>query len=319
MDQSLLILKLVLGCDCKLSVVCIQTRHTDLMPPQVCGRSWRGCRLCGFTYHHQLIGWHKVNNLKVLVTVWCFRRIVVFRVYQRDNKAHWVNILIFFQRNHLKVLVTVWCFKIVLGIRVCQRGTKVHWVNTLHFQVNHINVLVTVWFFRTVQDIIMSKDTDYPLFFIRNEDYEYLSLIYLHGKSNKDSGKQDIVTNIEFEAIVTSIKKNFFHEHMVDFSNKLYFNDNKYQTNGTIINYNATVFLLCCLCLCVPSFGTFPVLTVSRPIPIFTPKYMLFTPMYRATWDSTRGTARGTQGGIPVWLGGVCSLVRGVTQACSLT
>ena len=46
--------------------------------------------------------------------------------------------------------------------------------------------------------------------------------------------KQDIVKNIEIEAIVPSINKNFFHQHMVSFVNKLKFNDNTYQTNGTL-------------------------------------------------------------------------------------
>ena len=43
--QNSLILKLVLGCVGKLSVGPIQNRHMDLLPPQVCGRFWQGCRL----------------------------------------------------------------------------------------------------------------------------------------------------------------------------------------------------------------------------------------------------------------------------------
>ena len=43
--QILLILKLVLGCDCKLYVDRTQTRHMDFLPPQICGRSWKGCWL----------------------------------------------------------------------------------------------------------------------------------------------------------------------------------------------------------------------------------------------------------------------------------
>ena len=30
------------------------------------------------------------------------------------------------------------------------------------------------------------------------------------------------------------IKNDFFHQHMVDFVNKIEFSDNKYQTNGTV-------------------------------------------------------------------------------------
>ena len=52
-------------------------------------------------------------------------------------------------------------------------------------------------------------------------------------------------------------------------------------------------YSLCCICLCVPSFGMFPAFLVSRPIPAFYAKILFFTP---ATWDSTRGTERGAQG-----------------------
>ena len=57
------------------------------------------------------------------------------------------------------------------------------------------------------------------------------------GGKIQESEKQDIVTNIEFEAIVTSIKKYFFHQRMVDFVNKLELSDRKYQT---IINLRDT-------------------------------------------------------------------------------
>ena len=40
-----LILKLVLGCDWKLSVGRIQNGHTNFLPPNDCGRSWRGWQL----------------------------------------------------------------------------------------------------------------------------------------------------------------------------------------------------------------------------------------------------------------------------------
>ena len=39
-----LILKIVLGCVTKFSVGRIQNGHTDLLPLQVCGRSWQGWR-----------------------------------------------------------------------------------------------------------------------------------------------------------------------------------------------------------------------------------------------------------------------------------
>ena len=80
----------------------------------------------------------------------------------------------------------------------------------------------------------MSVDTDYPLVFMVNEDFAAVLLLSLHGNNNEDNEKQDIVTNIEFEAIVTSIKNYFFNQRMVDFVNKLELNYQKYKTNGTV-------------------------------------------------------------------------------------
>ena len=56
-------------------------------------------------------------------------------------------------------------------------------------------------------------------------------MIYLHINTIGNSDKQDIVTNIEFEAIITSIKNNFFHQRMMIFVNKLESIDQKYPTN----------------------------------------------------------------------------------------
>ena len=39
----------------KLYVACIQTIYADLLAPQACVRSWHVFRLCGCTFHHQLI------------------------------------------------------------------------------------------------------------------------------------------------------------------------------------------------------------------------------------------------------------------------
>ena len=71
-------------------------------------------------------------------------------------------------------------------------------------------------------------------------------------------------------------------------------------------------YSLYCICLCAPSFGTFP---VSR----FPVQSLLFTPTSCATWGSMRGTVHGARGGVTVWLVGTCSNVYGVTRACSLT
>ena len=53
--QYSLILKLVLRCVRNFSVGSIQTVHTDLFPPQVCGRSWWECWLDVQTCWLQLI------------------------------------------------------------------------------------------------------------------------------------------------------------------------------------------------------------------------------------------------------------------------
>ena len=61
-----------------------------------------------------------------------------------------------------------------------------------------------------------------------NENFAAASLFNLCGGNIEDSDKQDIVTNIEFEAILPSIKKRFFCQRMVGFGNKLELSDQKY-------------------------------------------------------------------------------------------
>ena len=69
-------------------------------------------------------------------------------------------------------------FQKIVGFRVRLRGTKAHWVNLLQFyQLNNVKILVTVWYFRKYQDIIMSVDTDYPLVFMVNEDFAAVLLL----------------------------------------------------------------------------------------------------------------------------------------------
>ena len=55
------------------------------------------------------------------------------------------------------------------------------------------------------QDIIMSKDIDSTLVVSRNEDVVSASFLFFMEKLKKPI-KKDIVTNIEFEAILFSIK-----------------------------------------------------------------------------------------------------------------
>ena len=58
----------------------------------------------------------------------------------------------------------------------------------------------------------------------------------MYGDNIKYSEKQDIVTNMEFEAIIPSIKNDFFHQHMMNFVNKIELSYEKYQTNGNVID-----------------------------------------------------------------------------------
>ena len=67
-----------------------------------------------------------------------------------------------------------------------------------------------------------------------NKDVAAASLLTLHDNNIEDFDKHDIFTNIEFEYIVTSIKKCLFHQPMIDFVNKLELSDQRYQTNGNV-------------------------------------------------------------------------------------
>ena len=73
---------------------------------------------------------------------------------------------------------------------------------------------------------------------VGNEYVVASSLITLHGENIEEYYKEDIVKNIEFESIVSSTKKYFFHQRMVDFVNKLELSDQKYQTDGNITDGN---------------------------------------------------------------------------------
>ena len=70
--------------------------------------------------------------------------------------------------------------------------------------------------------------------FISNEDVAYALLITLHVDNIEEYYKQDIVPTIKLEAMITSIKKYFFHQSMMIFLNKLELSDQKYQTNGKL-------------------------------------------------------------------------------------
>ena len=95
--------------------------------------------------------------------------------------------------------------------------------------------------------------------------------------------------------------------------NKIIVSKNAYYNN--IQDTNVLLYIL--FFIYVPSFGSFPVLPVSCPIPDFyadIPCYLGFYERYRA-WR----TVGGEGGGSPVWLGGLYVFVRGVNRVCNLT
>ena len=60
---------------------------------------------------------------------------------------------------------------------------------------------------------------------VSNEDVAAALLLTLHSANIEETDKQDIVTNISFEAIVSSIIKCFFNQSMVNFLDKLELSD----------------------------------------------------------------------------------------------
>ena len=80
----------------------------------------------------------------------------------------------------------------------------------------------------------MSKNKEYRLVVVSNEYVAAVSLINFQRDNIEYSDKQEIVTNIEFEAKVLLIKKYILHHPMVDLINKLELIDQKYQTNVNV-------------------------------------------------------------------------------------
>ena len=75
-------------------------------------------------------------------------------------------------------------------------------------------------------------------------------------------------------------------------------------------------YSLCCICLCVPSFGIFPMVPISRPIPDFYAEILAFY-VDILCYLELYAWYRAWYGGDPVCIGGVCSLVRGVNRSYS--
>ena len=70
LDQRSLIMKIVLGCDWKLSVGHIQTIHTYLIPPRACPRSWWGFWFCDCTFWNQYIDWLQGSSSSLKTNWW---------------------------------------------------------------------------------------------------------------------------------------------------------------------------------------------------------------------------------------------------------
>ena len=60
-----------------------------------------------------------------------------------------------------------------------------------------------------------------------NEDVAASELLTFHVNNVEEYENQDIVTNIKFEAISTSIRKHLFHQHIIVFFYKLELSDQK--------------------------------------------------------------------------------------------
>ena len=84
-------------------------------------------------------------------------------------------------------------------------------------------------------------------FVVVSDEYIAASpFLTLNGNNIENSDKQDIVSNKEFEAMITSIKKYSYHQCMMNFVDKVELSDKKYQTNGYVRdeNYKGKFLLL---------------------------------------------------------------------------
>ena len=72
------------------------------------------------------------------------------------------------------------------------------------------------------------QNIESQLNFGSNENVSAASLLNFYDNNIEEYEKQGIVTNLKFEYIITSIKKHFFHQRMVNFVNKLELSDHEY-------------------------------------------------------------------------------------------
>ena len=142
-DQHLLILRLVLGCDCNFSVRRIQTGHTDLIPLQVCGRSWQECRLGVYTCLLQFISLLDIKSpsryfsrLLLFIVDLCVsclldqRSLILKIVLECDLKLSVGNI----QTEHTVFLPHEVCVRLLRGCRFFfMLSQSIHWLASSQF------------------------------------------------------------------------------------------------------------------------------------------------------------------------------------------
>ena len=141
LDHHLLILKLFLGCDCKFSVGHIRTRHTDLLPPQVCSRLWWGWR-----FFISPVSINTLIGFKAVPRVWQFLEDCWWFIYKHQRR--FFILLSFYIYKHHRILFLLLGFYIykykhhkilflfgILYISVSPGVTKYHCVNPCIFYV----------------------------------------------------------------------------------------------------------------------------------------------------------------------------------------
>ena len=116
----------------------------------------------------------------------CFINIIInqtlfLKVYCYQGLLDWDKCIIK-AKNSFRIeslVVKVWCFKTVVVIRDIPMVIKAHLVKpSCFFVYPKISIIKT-------QDIVMSKDTYYPVVISRNEDVASASLLYSHGENKK--------------------------------------------------------------------------------------------------------------------------------------
>ena len=112
-------------------------------------------------------------------------------------------------------------------------GTKAHWVDPCTI-FGGLLLFINYKCEKEKICVITSKNKESKLVVSSNEDVVAALLLSLYYSNIEDSDKQDIVSKVEFEAIIPSIKNYFFHPRIINFVNKLELSDQKYQNIGNV-------------------------------------------------------------------------------------